>query len=126
MLCGAAADFVQQLAGTLTRIVGAKHILIGAKLTRGALAAAKRVLLLGLAILTELCALLTLTILLLLRERLTKVLHAFAQGIHRLCLIIDRPGQIALIQRVGGIVHCPTRTAQRVARGIPRLSALTG
>ena len=70
LLSGAAADFIQQLAGALARIVCPKHVLIRTKPARGALAATKRVLLLRLTVLPELGALLPLSVLLFLCERL--------------------------------------------------------
>lgn len=122
---GAAADFVHQLAGALPWIIG-QHVVVGAKLPRRAGHPAKGVLLLRLAVLTELIALLALTFLLLLGHGLTQLLHPLAEGIHRTGLIIDRAGQIAFLKVAGGIVHGAPCLIECVARGLTGLTALTG
>ena len=44
--------------------------------------------------------------------------HAFAQGFHRLCLTVQRAGQIAALQRPFSIAHGALRLIERPARPI--------
>ena len=53
-------------------------------------------------------------------------MHPLTQGIHCLRLIVNRTGQIALFERVGGVVHRTACAAQCVTRGVARFCTLTG
>ena len=67
---------------------------------------------------------LTLVLLLLLRQRLAKVPHALAQRLHRLGLIGNGTGKIAIAQGAFRVVHRPFGPAKRFGRAFAFLGAL--
>ena len=121
MVAGAAADFVEQVAGAAVDVFALQEVLVGAQLAFGAafapqgIAATVRV---GLAHRLALLAGLLLT--LLFGHGLAKIAHAFAQRFHRLRLIVDRPGEVVILQVALGTVHRIARVVEGAAGGLSR------
>ena len=116
MLAGAFADFVEQVLSAAIDVGALHQAFIGAEAGRIATVAAQGVALaFGGGIGRGLTLLVALLLLLGVGLSLTKVADAIAQGVQRLCLFVERAAQIAVAQRLFGILHRAASLIQLLA-----------
>ena len=119
MLARPAPDLVEQFARAPIDIFALQKLFIRADAATLTSFAAKRIAVAVWIVLSKRLALLTTLLVLLLSHLLGKFAHAFAQGLHRLRLAVERTGEILIPERVFSVIHCIACPAQRFPRGIP-------